>query len=85
MFMSPHYRNSAFGLYKYFKVSSSFFMESIKISCRSSVTLKTVILDASVSSSTAQISKSFSLQVCDISIFFNIQVFANKDTHASTL
>jgi len=68
MFMSPHIKNSVFGLYKYFKVSSSFLRNRLKSPIGTLYMLKSIRLDALVSSSTAQISKFFSLQTCDISI-----------------
>jgi hypothetical protein len=71
--MSPHIKNLVVGLYKYFKVSSSFLRNLLKSPVGALDMLKTINLDAPVYSSPAQISKSFSLQFCKISILLTFR------------
>jgi hypothetical protein len=76
--MSPQIKNSPFGLYLYFKVSSRFLISRLKFHVGALYKLSILNLDASVSSSTAQISKSFSIQLCEISILLTLRSLQTK-------
>ena len=69
MCLSPQIRNSTLGLYRYFKASSRFLINRLKSPVDALCKLNMISLDDLVSSSAAQISKSFSLQLCEILIF----------------
>jgi hypothetical protein len=67
--MSPQIKNSALGLYKCFKVSSSVLINCLKSLIDALYKLHIIYVDDLFSISLmAQISKSFSLQLCEILI-----------------
>ena len=78
MCLSPQIRNSTLGLYRYFKASSRFIINGLKFPVDTVCKLNMINLGDLVSSSVAQISKSFSLQLCEILILLQYRSLQTK-------
>ena len=76
--MSPQIKNFSLGLYRWNKASSRFFINWLKSPVGVLYKLNTVKQNELVSSSTAEISKLFSLQFCEILILLNYRSLRTK-------
>jgi len=76
--MSPQIISSALGLCRHFKASFRFFTNQLKLPAGVLCTINIINLDDSVSSSTAQIYKSFSLQLCETLIWLKYRSLWTK-------
>ena len=85
MFMSPQIKNSTFGLYRYFRTLSRFFINWLKSLVGALHKLNIINLDDLVCSSMAEISKSFLYIYVKYKFCSNMGLYKQKYKHLSSV